>query len=73
MGLLCLVHDEKMDVIAARHGVTLEIKRDDDTDEMTPAQMNADGTTERLFAFVVDAYTDGLLICQAPSDLVGGP
>ena len=69
--VLCLVHDEKMDVIAERHGVQIEIKREDESDS-TPAMMNADGTEEALYAFVIDAFTNGMLACQAPTELTGG-
>ena len=69
--VLCLVHDEKLDEIAARHGVTLEVKREEGNDDTMPAAMTADGTKEQLFKFVIDAYTDGMLTCQVPSPVIG--
>jgi hypothetical protein len=71
--LLCLVHDEKMDVIAERHGVELKVDRDEGSEESLPAPMTADGTKEALYAFVLDAFRNGLLACQIPSELTGGP
>lgn len=69
---VCLVHQTKIDQIAARHGVTVTLDRDGDADPTLPAQIKADGSDDALYAFVIDAFTDGLLICQAASKFVDG-
>ena len=71
--MLCLLHDDKMETVAARHGVSLKIERTEEMDEATPAPMTADGTKEALHAFVLDAFRGAGLVCQAASELVGGP
>ena len=55
------------------HGVSLKIDRTEDMDEPTPAPMKADGTKEALHAFVLDAFRNGGLVCQAASELLGAP
>ncbi len=70
---VCFVHDEKMDEVAERHGVKLEIDRSSSGDGDRPASMKADGEKAALYAFVVDAYSEGMLSCQAMTKLVGGP
>lgn len=69
--LVCLVHDEKIGVIAERNSVEIQVDRSEDMDDATPAPMLATGDKAALHAFVMDAFTNGLLMCYAPSALVG--
>lgn len=64
--VICVAHDEKMQALADRHGVTVMIARSDDMKEEEPAGTLADGPKDKLYDFVIAAFAEGTLVCRAP-------
>ena len=62
----CFVHDAQIGEVAERNGVTVEVSRDDQSQDAGPVPINADGEAEALHAFVRDAFQNGALACFVP-------
>ena len=69
---VCVVHHKEIEKIAAPHGVKLKVDRDSISDPTFPTLITADGSQSAMFAFVMDAFKEGMLICQSGSDTVAG-
>ncbi len=69
---VCVVHHKEIETIGARHKVQLKVDRDQISDPTFPTLITADGTGQEMFNFVMDAFKEGLLICQSGSDTVRG-
>lgn len=64
--MMCMAHNEGIETIAARHGVTVTIEESDDAGPGAPSPMTADGTEAALFGFVMDVFGHGNIVCQMP-------
>lgn len=61
----CVLNDRGIEVVAAKHGVTVTVERDPDSDPAMPAPIGADGTDAALNAFIRDAFANAALSCSA--------
>ena len=69
---VCVVHHKEIEKIAAPHGVDLKVDRSSISDPTFPTLITANGSQAAMFAFVMDAFKEGMLICQSGSDTVDG-